>query len=163
MKISQHRHDSWIDPSTGSVVLIEDIVALIRSNHKRTVHVGTDSHRFKGPNNKDTYVFATVICIYEIGKGADYYFKKDIRHMMGKDLRQRIVDEVTCSIDVSLELMEHDLANQIIVHADINSDANHKTFRYLNQIRSWILSTGLDFRCKPNAWASSGVADRHAK
>ena len=151
---------SWNVPVSGDQVDINYIVKKIKSNSNYTVHVGTDSHRPKGGVSHN---FATVICLYEQGQGADYYFRRTTRNFHYKNLKQRMMEEVSQSIDVSIELMKYIPNNRIVVHADVNSDDRFPTFTVLNQIRSWVSSMGFNFRCKPDAWASSGVADKHAK
>jgi predicted RNase H-related nuclease YkuK (DUF458 family) len=153
--------DQWFDPGSGSRVSIDYIVDRIRSNKNYTVHIGTDSHKTKGDFR--THTFATVICLYEQGKGADYYFRRSIRDGKYTGLRQRIMDEVTFSVDTAVMLLDHIPNSRIVVHADVNSDPQHATFNFLGQIRSWVSSVGFKFECKPDAWASSGVADKHAK
>ena len=152
---------TWFDPGNGNQVTMDYILSKIYANKNYTVHVGTDSHRVKNSNRLHT--FATVICLYETGKGADYYFRRVTRDAKYDNLRQRIMEEVTYSIDVSLELMKFISNKRIVVHADINSDPKHKTFKFLNQISSWVSSVGFKFHCKPDAWASTGVADKHTK
>lgn len=162
----QNRRQGWFDPVTGSPCELDMIVQKILANRSYTVHVGTDSHRARPAKSKDFkpgYTFATVICLYDQGKGADYYCRKFSNTRAYESLRQRIIDEVAESIDVSLILMELAPNIQISVHADVNSDPRFKTNSYLQQVRSWIQSTGFKFLCKPHAWASSGVADKHAK
>ena len=164
--LERDKRDGWFDPSTGEPCEIDSIVQKILNKKSCTVHVGTDSHRTKQAKKRDErpgYTFATVICMYEMGKGADYYCRRFSRPHEYETLRQRIIDEVSDSIDVSLMLMEMAPDIQISVHADVNSDPRFKTNSYLSQVRSWIQSTGFKFLCKPHAWASSNVADKHAK
>ena len=159
------KRTGWFDPLSGEPCDLGHITSRILCNSSYTVHVGTDSHRAKPKDSggKTGYVFATVICLYEPGKGADYYCRRTFREGEYGNLRHRITDEVSESVDVSLLLMEHIPSHQISVHADINSDARHKTHSYLQSVRAWIQSIGFKFLCKPNAWASTGVADKHAK
>jgi predicted RNase H-related nuclease YkuK (DUF458 family) len=151
----------WLDPASGATVSIDDIVTKIKSNKEYTVHVGTDSHRVKGTKNSHT--FATVICMYQQGRGADYYFRRITKDSKYSSLRQRIMEEVEHSVDVSIDLTKHIPDRKIVVHADVNSDSRYNTFNFLSQISSWVSAAGFKFHCKPDAWASSGVADKHAK
>lgn len=151
----------WIDPSSGTEVDIENIIQKIFSNKNYTVHVGTDSHRVKGTQFSHTFV--TAICLYEQGKGADYYFRKIIKDSKYASIKHRIMEEVSHSVDVSIDLMKYIPNHKIVVHADINSDPQYSTFSFLSQVRSWVSSVGFKFKCKPDAWASSGVADKHSK
>lgn len=152
---------AWFDPGSGAQVTIDHILDRINYNKNYTVHIGTDSHRAKGEFKNHT--FATVICLYEQGKGADYYFRRVTKEGKYTNLRQRIMDEVSYSVDTAVMLLDYIPNNRIVVHADVNSDPKHKTFNFLGQIRSWVSSVGFKFECKPDAWASSGVADKHAK
>lgn len=164
--IESDKSVGWFNPVTGDPCVIESIVQRILSRKTYSVHIGTDSHRTKPSKKrgeKPGYTFATVICLYETGKGADYYCRRFSRPCEYETLRQRIIDEVSESIDVSLMLTEMAPDIQISVHADVNSDPRFKTNSYLSQVRSWIQSTGFKFLCKPHAWASSDVADKHAK
>ena len=164
--LEEDKRQGWFDPATGDPCEICSIVQKILHKRSCTVHVGTDSHRTKPSKkrgDKPGYTFATVICLYETGKGADYYCRRFSRPRDYETLRQRIIEEVSDSIDVSLMLMEMAPGIQISVHADVNSDPRFKTNSYLSQVRSWIQSTGFKFLCKPHAWASSDVADKHAK
>jgi len=160
-----NKKTGWFDPVSGNPCDIGHIIARIASKNSYTVHVGTDSHRVKSKEHAGVmgYMFATVICLYEPGKGADYYCRRHFRPTKYDSLRLRINDEVSESVDVSLMLMEQLPACQISVHADINSDPRYKTNSYLQGVRAWIQSIGFKFLCKPHAWASSGVADKHAK
>ena len=163
--VMEDRREGWFDPLTGEPCELKGIIDRILSRTTYTVHVGTDTHRAKPKDSGGLtgYVFATVICLYEPGKGADYYCRRFFREGEYESLRQRITDEVAQSVDVSLLLMEHIPTHQISVHADINSDARHKTHTYLQGVKAWIQSIGFQFLCKPHAWASTGVADKHAK
>lgn len=166
MSYEQSKKEGWFDPLTGNSFEIEKIIQKIQARKTCTVHVGTDSHRskpIKKKNEKPGYTFATVICMYEPGRGADYYCRRFSKPQEYESLRQRIIDEVSESIDVSLMLIEMVPDIQISVHADVNSDPRFKTSSYLPQVRSWIQSTGFKFLCKPHSWASSDVADKHAK
>lgn len=166
MTPERDKTQGWFDPLTGDPCELDLIVQKIMTKRTCTVHVGTDSHKAKPSKDngkKPGYMFATVICLYDPGRGADYYCRKFYSATTYDNLRQRIIDEVSESIDVSLILTERMPNIQISVHADVNSDPRFKTNNYLQQVRSWIQSTGFKFLCKPHAWASSDVADKHAK
>ena len=160
--IDKLKRAQWKSPSSCITVQLEDIVKRIKSNPNYIVHIGTDSHRRKGVSDK-SHIFATVICLYEPGKGATYYFKRVIDPTVYKNINQRMIAEASLSIDTSLELIKHINISRIVVHSDTNSDSRYPTFKSTQLIRSWVRSIGCKFRCKPDAWASSSVADWHAK
>lgn len=154
--------NSWKSPSGSRSITLEQIITRIKNNPKYNVHVGTDSHRNRGTNDK-SHIFATVICLYEPGKGATYYYKRFVDKTIYKSLNQRMIAEATLSINTSMDLMEYINISRITVHADTNSDSRYASFPSTQIIRSWVTSLGCQFLCKPDAWASSSVADWHAK
>lgn len=160
--IDRLKSAAWRSPSGYNTVRLEDIVNRIKGNPSYIVHIGTDSHRRKGTNDM-SHIFATVICLYEPGKGATYYFKRIIDPTVYKTINQRMMAEASLSISTSLELMDHISTSRIVVHSDTNADDRYPSFQSTQAIRSWVMSIGCKFRCKPDAWASSSVADWHAK
>ena len=160
--INKSEKKLWKIPSSGASVTISDIVKKIKSNPNYMVHIGTDSHRNKGSKDH-SHIFATVICLYEPGKGATYYYKRIIDKTKYESINQRMIAEASLSINTSLSIMDHISLSRIVVHSDTNSDARFPTYKSTQIIRSWVKSLGCKFRCKPEAWASSSVADWHSK
>jgi hypothetical protein len=73
-----------------------------------------------------------------------------------------MVFEVGKSIEVSYEIAPLlDLYEiKLEVHADINPDPKHESNKALQQAVGYILGMGYDFKVKPEAYASSHVADK---
>lgn len=160
--INNFKMQSWKTPGDGKCVSIEDIVKKIKSNPRYVVHVGTDSHRNRGAGDS-SHIFATVICLYEPGKGATYFYKRFIDKTKYGSIHQRMIAEATLSINTSMDLAEYIKLNRLVVHSDTNSDSRYPTYKSTEIIRSWVKSLGCQFKCKPDAWASSSVADWHSK
>jgi predicted RNase H-related nuclease YkuK (DUF458 family) len=160
--INKLKKATWRSPSGANIVKLVDIVQRIKSNPRLVVHVGTDSHKRKGVTDS-SHIFATVICLYEPGKGATYYFKRIIDPTKYKSLNQRLMAEASLSINTSISLTEYISISRIVVHSDTNSDSRFASFKSTEVIRSWVKAMGFEFKCKPDAWASSSVADWHAK
>ena len=160
--INKAKMKMWKSPSGDKNVPLKEIIKKIKSNPNYVVHIGTDSHRNKG--SKDfSHVFATVICLYEPGKGATYYYKRIIDKTRYDSITQRMIAEASLSIDTSMTIMKDISISRIVVHSDTNSDSRFPTYKSTQIIRSWVKSLGCKFRCKPDAWASSSVADWHSK
>ena len=152
---------SWKSPG-GNDVSLKDIIKKIKSNPDYIVHVGTDSHRNKGAKDR-SHIFATVICLQIPGSGATYFYKRAIDKTTYGSIHQRMIAEASLSINTSMDLMRHINISRIIVHSDTNSDSRFPTFKSTQIIKSWVKSIGCGFKCKPDAWASSSVADWHSK
>jgi predicted RNase H-related nuclease YkuK (DUF458 family) len=134
------------------------------------VCVGTDSQKIGGGE----YKFATVILITTsedlgggviVGRGGmivssvyNHTFKQRNKELVN----ERMVYEVGKSIEVSYEIAPLlDLYEiKLEVHADINPDPKHESNKALQQAVGYILGMGYDFKVKPEAYASSHVADK---
>ena len=160
--ISKAKNKLWRSPSSDLTVSISDIIHEIKKNPNCMVHIGTDSHRNRGSKDR-SHIFATVICLYEPGKGAKYFYKRIIDKTKYASITQRMIAEASLSIDTSLSIMNDISLSRIVVHSDTNSDSRFPTYKSTQIIRSWVKSLGCKFRCKPEAWASSSVADWHSK
>ena len=125
----------------------------------REIHIGTDSHA-----SNDQWIFASVICLYQKGRGGKYFFfryreqKKQI-----PNLKMRLHKEVEGSIMLASTIRDILDRPDIIVHADTSTNPVHKSFISTGSLKNFILGMGFECRFKPDAWAAAGVADKHAK
>ena len=132
--------------------------------------MGTDSQTCGGGR----YKFATVIVITtteDLGQGVvvgrgglivatTYYhdFKKRNKELVN----ERMVFEVGKSVEVAYEIAPLlDLYEiPLEIHADINPNPNFESNKALQQSIGYILGMGYSFKIKPDAPASSNVADK---
>ena len=148
--------------SIGTQFSLNDILKIINNFSESQIHVGTDSHYKSGK-----LIFATVIALYSPGECSKYFFKRKIEnkiyHNRGS-LAIRLLKEVQSSIEIATILREI-LGNStnISVHADISSNKKNRSNIVHDQARQWIIAMGFDCKMKPSAWASSSIADLHAK
>lgn len=146
--------------SLGKQFEISEIIDLIKKYPTSQIHIGTDSH-FKSGN----LIFATVIAIYSPGECSRYFFKRTFESSKFKcALSTRLLKEVQDSIETAefvRSLLKLD--RKICVHADISSDKKNKSNVVYEQARQWIMAMGFDCKMKPISWASSSIADLHAK
>jgi len=55
-------------------------------------------------------------------------------------------------------------ASSIELHLDVSPlGLNNGTSRYSDMLRGYVQGFGIDYRLKPDAWASQTVADKHSK
>ena len=150
----------WLCPSDSKPRTIEDVIERIKQKEDSSVYIGCDSHAAKGYQNK--YLFAIAICILS-KSGNIYFYSRGIHIKTFESLQDRLTEEVSCSVEVASILMKHFPSKKITLHADSNVDAKHKSARYTDVFRNWAQGIGCDFASKPDAWASSSIADKHSK
>lgn len=138
------------------------------NGYKLKVAIGTDSQK-----NSNGYRFATVIVIIReenlgdgvvMGRGgmivAKTYYSDKYRQTRG-GVKERMLFEVANSVEIAYEISPlldtYDIPLE--VHADINPDVKWESNKALSEAVGYILGMGYEFRVKPNAWASSSVAD----
>lgn len=142
------------------VEIFEKIVSARVLNSDSLVFVGTDSHtmgRF--------YQYITVIGVYVPRKGGTYYFTFDVeeRNNYKGAQKVRMYSEATKSIEVAERLR---VATGILpeVHLDISpSDKKEFTSQLAEQLSGYVISSGFVVKTKPDSWAASAIADRHAR
>lgn len=148
--------------SLGDQFSLKEILNIIASYPKSQIHVGTDSHYKSGQ-----LIFATVIAIYSPGVCSRYFFKRRLEKSSWnnrKSLSARLLKEVQNSIDIASELRELlESEYNISVHADISSNVKNGSNIVYEPAKRWIVAMGFNCCMKPLAWASSSIADLHAK
>jgi len=153
--------NQWRSPSKDNVLSLEDIIKVIAKNNFHSIHIGTDSHIKKGTNGN--HVFATVICLYEQGHGAFYYFSRETPNRKFTNLADRIMEEAARSIAMAQEIYTKFPNRKIVMHSDTNTDERYPTTKFTRTIRNWACAVGVEFVAKPDSWAATSVADWHAK
>ena len=113
----------WQSPSRDNILSFEDVVRIIEKNKLHSIHIGTDSHLKKG--TKGRHVFATVICLYEPGNGAFYYFSRETPQRIFKCLADRIMEEATRSLTLAQEIYVKFPNRKIVMHSDTNTDTRY--------------------------------------
>jgi uncharacterized protein len=129
----------------------------------QTLCIGTDSqvHTRKG---EDIITVVTAIVILRQGKGGNvFYHTSSISQSM--TIRERMLYESTQSIIIAHEL--HNIIHKenlnLQIHADINTNSAHKSNVALKEAMEQVMSMDITFKAKPDAWASSYVANKFTK
>lgn len=140
--------------------LLEEVEEVLRRERdylpKLVVCIGTDSEV------RTAYTkFATVIVFLREGAGGFMFLRKSSK--MGRvTLKERMIEEVTTSIEVAYELapLLKRFGVTMEVHADINPDPKHLSSAAFKEAMGYIKGMGFIFKAKPDAFASSSCADR---
>lgn len=126
------------------------------------IFIGSDSF-----TNKDKICFSTALCLHGGAHGGRYFFFKDfVFKNQFINLVSRITEETRRSVELASLLMDEygfD-ASSIELHLDVSPlGSNNGTSRYSDMLRGYVQGFGIDYRLKPDAWASQTVADKHSK
>jgi len=132
---------------------------IINSAPGTEIYVGTDSDP-----SKKRVAFVTGVVIRYPGNGANYYWsRRYIDSSNFFNLGHRLELEMTDSLAVASLLREETGREKITIHADCSSDPKNASFEFLNRITSYAKGMGFVTVAKPDSWAASSVADKHAK
>lgn len=132
------------------------IIKETSAGNKIKVCIGTDSQVFK-----DVVAFATVIVFLREKRGG-FIFIENSKLVQKRSLKERMILEVSIFVDIAYQLCDlFDQYNiEFEVHADINTDSEFKSNIALKEAMGYIKGMGFTFRAKPDAFASSYVADK---
>ena len=126
------------------------------------IFIGSDSFI-----SRDKVCFASAVCLHGGEEGGRYFFFKDFlpkSHYFG--LATRITEETRRSVEIACLFMDEygiDPKN-IELHLDVSPfGANNGTSRYSDMLKGYVQGFGVDYRLKPDAWASQTIADKHSK
>jgi uncharacterized protein len=122
-----------------------------------SICIGTDSQM-----HSDTAEFATVIVFLRKKRGGFIYVcKEEILKYKGS-LKQRMLDEVSRSVNIAYTLctLLDRYSIEMEVHADINTDPHYESNVALKEAMGYIMGMGFQFKAKPEAFASSNCANK---
>jgi hypothetical protein len=149
----------WFCGSGEPATLSQIYEEIISSGPSSEIYVGTDSD----PSRKKV-AFVTGVVIRYPGSGANYYWsRRYIDSSKFFNLGHRLELEVVDSIVVASLLREETGRKKITIHADCSSKPGNASFEFLNRITSYSKAMGFVTVVKPDSWAASSVADKHAK
>lgn len=155
----------FISPSKGKLNLdevVEDILDYVSAEPDFIYQliVGSDSH----PCAEGTS-FVTAVIIHRQGKGAKYYYKKEIRTTVNS-LSQRIFMETAASLELADRLCSalraygrEDMKPEI--HLDVGTHGDTRDL--VKDVIGMVAGSGFDARIKPEASGASKVADRFTR
>tara|TARA_A100001011_G_scaffold351460_1_gene391570 strand:- start:4893 stop:5369 length:477 start_codon:yes stop_codon:yes gene_type:complete len=137
----------------------QEIISKIDRLKDNDIYVGCDSHKKGG-----VYIFAVVIALHLKGKGGTFFFYRNKSTDKQLDnLRMRLMKETELAVKAANDIREHIQDRVINVHLDINPKTKYPSSVVLPSAIAWVKSCGFDPSVKPNAWASSWLADIFAR
>lgn len=126
------------------------------------IFIGSDSFI-----SRDKVCFASAVCLYGSGRGGRYFFFKDfLPKPKFSQIVTRITEETRRSVEIACLFMnEYGIDPQNIeLHLDVSPfGANNGTSKYSDMLKGYVQGFGVDYRLKPDAWASQTIADKHSK
>lgn len=131
---------------------------LMAETHKE-IHVGTDSQQ----DGKVTQ-FVTVVVLVTPTKGARAFYSREVVPRI-KSLRERLLREVSTSVQLGLELTavlpEETL--DMTIHVDANPNIKFKSSDYVQELAGYVAGQGFKTLLKPDSWAATHAADHVVK
>lgn len=133
-----------------------------RSGCKYKIIVGTDSAGIRYPD------FITAIIVYRVGRGGRYFWRKKPAQRPYPDIKTRILQEVTLSLEFSQDILA-ELKNLVEqgskIHYDfqihIDVGENGQTREMIKEVVGMVKGNGFEAKVKPESYAASSVADRY--
>ena len=153
----------WITGS-GQEIDFYDLLRLSREYIKKgsKIFIGSDSFI-----SKQKVCFASAVCLHGGEEGGRYFFyKENLAKQKFIQLVSRITEETRRSVEIACLLMNEYGINpeNIELHLDVSPfGTNNGTSRYSDMLKGYVQGFGVDYRLKPDAWASQTIADKHSK
>jgi predicted RNase H-related nuclease YkuK (DUF458 family) len=154
----------FYSPSKGKLnfeQVLDEIVSIMEEDPKTAyeIVVGSDSHSTPGEMD-----FVSAIIVHKVGKGGRYFWRR-IRERNIYTLRQKIYREALLSFELAKDLMEELEQRTLLdynleIHVDVGR--NGKTREMIDEVVGMIVASGFNVKTKPDSYAASCVADKHA-
>jgi hypothetical protein len=144
------------DEVTNIVDYITDYIA--KSEDDVKVWIGTDSQKTR---KRNLVTYATVICLYKVGKGAHIVYAKQKRTDI-KDKLTRLWWEVEYSMSIANYLKDNGLLMSrklIAIHLDLSSNIKYESNKLYDSAIGYVKGMGYSWQAKPDAAVASYAAD----
>jgi predicted RNase H-related nuclease YkuK (DUF458 family) len=145
----------WIKANGDTIE--DNTLKQVVANKNDLLYVGTDSHSYGS-----FWLFATVICCYRPGQGGTFFTKRvKVSKNDIKTLVDRLLHEAYLSIEAAQEV-ENLCDRRPEIHVDV-ATKNSLSSKFYTNVVSYVKGMGYEVAAKPNAWASSCIADKQAR
>lgn len=150
---------NWHNAQSEKTTTQDILNFLSGASPNTTIHVGCDSHFVK-----NSCVFAVVVALCTPGKGGTYFFARNkFKRKNFLNMKLRLLREVENCLVIADLIRSNIERDDIVVHLDINPNKLYKSSLVFTSATSWVKSQGYECIVKPDAWASSCLADAYAK
>jgi len=148
---------------SGSETNVEFIMEEVSSHMKRSgsIFIGCDSQI-----TRDRCVFSTVICLHGADgqKGGYYFFRREKKNRRKfPTMLNRLLKEVELSVEMGSKILNEYPEADIEIHIDANAKKEEATGKFSDMLVGFARGAGFRCKIKPDAWASSSIADKHSK
>ncbi len=160
--------NGYYSPTKGSLSpekMVQEISGFVMedSGSFYRLVIGTDS-QVKRVNGKSECDYVTAIVVHRMGKGARYFWHKDIEEQP-KALRNKIYNETIKSLYTAQKLVPsiQKAVSPSQYDFEIHIDVGPKgpTRDMIKEVVGMVTGNGFKAKTKPESWAASSVADKH--
>lgn len=147
--------------------VIYEIINFIKQDPKRNykITIGTDSELLSNLNAD----FVTAVVIHRVGNGGRYFWRR-IEQGKFYNLRDRIINEVMISLDLSKKILSEfkiflkneelkDCKWDFEIHIDVGEKGETKSI--IQEVVGMVRAYEFSAITKPQSYAASNIADRH--
>lgn len=126
--------------------------------------IGEDFNRHRRAGKAPPMEFVSAIIVHRIGKGGRYFWRR-VHEENIYTLRQKIYKEASLSFELARQLMR-ELASRTMldynleIHIDVGEHG--RTRELIDEVVGYIRGGGFAVKTKPDSYAASSVADKHA-
>lgn len=133
---------------------IDDLAVMVREATKagQELHVGCDSLQ----TGRFTQ-FVVVVVTHTPGKGGRVAYSREVVPRI-TSLRERLFKEVWSSVQIAMDLSPV-AGGPITVHIDANTNVQHASSAYYQELVGLVVGQGFKHRIKPESWAATTAAD----
>tara|TARA_B100000927_G_scaffold287956_1_gene281724 strand:- start:9763 stop:10248 length:486 start_codon:yes stop_codon:yes gene_type:complete len=154
---------NWTTGSNSSIDFYEILKILTEyTTSGSKIFIGSDSFI-----SNQKICFASAICLYGGNMPGRYFFiKEKVSKTQFSALVSRITEETRRSIEIACLLLdEYNFdPSTIEVHLDISPfSSGNATSKFSDMLKGYVQGYGIDYKLKPDAWASQSIADKHSK
>jgi uncharacterized protein len=141
---------------------LEEVKKYIKDSSKTSnIYIGCDSMVLEN-KNKASYAIAVIVHI-DGNKGCKVFGETSVEPFYGS-MRMRLMQEVYYATEIALKLIDSIEDRSFEIHLDINPSTSHKSNVVVKEAIGYVRGVlGVDPILKPNAIASSTVADKYCR
>lgn len=157
-------NQTWKEPDVrGNIsedLVFSKVQQMCLHNPEAVIFVGTDSHTMA-----KWYQYITVLGVYFPRRGGNYFFTFDVeeRRAYKGAQKMRMWSEASKSIEVA-DRLRLETGIKAEIHLDISpSHKKEFTSQLADQLKGYVIGAGYEVKTKPDSWAASAIADKHAR